>query len=183
MWDCGERGSLARWRKAVVSVAGLGEPSRSCVPAGPARLQEAAAVSAVSLTANEFPGEEAAACVFEWVFGCVSEGQRLHGRQERGRTENRTQPPGCSGKPCTRFQGRTTGSAAFTTLSSSCHLGCTRKPQARQESLIKMLQLHYKIAQRVWWRLSSSELYFLCIRKQQQNDPITLKSYEYLCIL
>lgn len=34
----------------------LGEPSRSCVAASAARLQEAATVSAVSLTANEFPG-------------------------------------------------------------------------------------------------------------------------------
>lgn len=62
-----------------MSVGGLGEPSRSCVAAGAARLQEAATVSAVSLTANEFPGGGAAACVFQWVFGCVLEGQRLHG--------------------------------------------------------------------------------------------------------
>lgn len=72
--------------------------------------QETATVSAVSLTANEFPGGGVVAvyvCVYECVCLCILKGVWTCGvatttwKKGEGKNRKRIQPPGCSGNPNT----------------------------------------------------------------------------------
>lgn len=71
--------------------------SCSCVRLALSSGQEMAAVSAVSLTVNEFPG---GGVVYVGVDGCLNTWGGNRGKTE-GKRRKKIEPPGCSGNLCT----------------------------------------------------------------------------------
>lgn len=105
-WWLGVGGKLQLCRGAAVSL-----PARLALSSG----QETATVSAVSLTANEFPGGGVVAvcvCVLmgAWTCGVVTTAWKKKGGKKNTATRMLWEPLH------TRFQGHTTGRGAFTTL-------------------------------------------------------------------